>query len=466
MSQSSRPSSKQSTRQRYQIQKKLDMGGMAEIFLGKAVSIGGIERTVAIKRVLPSLTKNEQFIGMFLDEARLSMQLTHANIVQVFDVGRSSGTYFIVMEFVDGYNLRRVFQKASEVGYRIPLEIATYMIADVCKGLAHAHEKINDAGEHLHIVHRDLSPPNILVSQSGEVKITDFGLAKALSHVSQTDPGVVKGKFSYLSPEAAEGKPVDHRADIFAAGICLWELLSNRRLFLGKNDMETVEQVRAAEVPKLSALNPDVTSRFERILERALEKDPRKRYTSARDFGDALAQYLFSNNLKVTSYDVAAMLQRLFSESGIAHESPEERIGSLLQEEILSQSMLGHISGGDIDGSRPIDAATLNVAVTPRFDLHEFWSNAGMPQPMMSGPGHRTATVMAMEAVRSPDELVAMLEGGHLDSRRRPGESGAHADDELTAGESRGGSKIVAGVVITLVLAIIAAAVWWFFLRE
>jgi serine/threonine protein kinase len=221
LSQSPRTQSKQSTRQRYQIQKKIDMGGMAEIFLGKAVSLGGIERTVAIKRVLPALTKNEQFIGMFLDEARLSMQLTHANIVQVFDVGRSSGTYFIVMEFVDGYNLRRVFQKASEVGFRIPLEIATYMIADVCKGLAHAHEKVDDHGTHLHIVHRDLSPPNILVSQSGEVKITDFGLAKALSHVSQTDPGVVKGKFSYLSPEAAEGKSVDHRADIFAAGICL-----------------------------------------------------------------------------------------------------------------------------------------------------------------------------------------------------------------------------------------------------
>ncbi|MCB9729475.1 MAG: serine/threonine protein kinase [Deltaproteobacteria bacterium] len=465
MSQSPRSTSKQSNRQRYQIQKKIDMGGMAEIFLGKAISLGGIERTVAIKRVLPALTKNEQFIGMFLDEARLSMQLTHANIVQVFDVGRSAGTYFIVMEFVDGYNLRRIFQKASEVGFRIPLEIATYMIADVCKGLAHAHEKVDDKGAHLHIVHRDLSPPNILVSSSGEVKITDFGLAKALSHVSQTDPGVVKGKFSYLSPEAAEGKPVDHRADIFAAGICLWELLANRRLFLGKNDMETVDQVRAAEVPKLSALNPDVTSRFERILERALEKDPRKRYTSARDFGDALAQYLFSNNLKVTSYDVAAMLQRLFSESGIAHQSPEERIGSLLQEEILSQSMLGHVGGGDIDGSRPIDAASLNVAVTPRFDLKEFWSNAGMPQPMISGPGHRTATVMAMEAVRSPDELVAMLEGGHLDSRGRTAESGVHIPEVSTEPASGGGSKALTAIAVVVVLALIGAAVWYFFLR-
>ncbi len=433
------------------------MGGMAEIFLGKALSIEGIEREVAIKRVLPSLSKNAKFIEMFLDEARVSMLLNHACIVQVFDVGRSGGTYFIVMEYVDGFNLRRLFQKASEVGYRIPLELACYMLMEVCKGLAHAHGKTDNSGTHLHIVHRDLSPPNILISAQGEVKITDFGLAKALTHVSVTDPGIVKGKFSYLSPEAADGKPVDHRADIFAAGICLWEILSNRRLFLGKDDMETVDMVRRAEVPSLTALNPQVTHEFERVLSRALARDPRKRYTSAREFGDALANYLFSHNLKVTSYDLATMVQRLF---GSAHnnESPEERIGTLIQEEILNLSMLGQVGmGRDIDGSQPIDAGSLAMNVSPRFDLQEFWTNAGMPQPTSAGPGQRTATVLAMEAVKSPDELVDMLEGGALER-----DGGPKRQAVATArSESGGGSKLPWAVGAVVLVALLGAAAYF-----
>jgi eukaryotic-like serine/threonine-protein kinase len=228
------------TRQRYRVLNKIDAGGMAEIYLARAVAVGGIEKNVAIKRVLPALTKNKRFVNMFLDEARLSMVLTHANIVQVFDVGRADGTYFIVMEYVDGQNLRRIIQRMSERGYRIAVPLASYLIAEVCKGLSHAHDQRDQQGNPLGIVHRDISPPNILISRAGEVKITDFGLAKAITQFEITDPGIVKGKFSYLSPEAANGKLVDHRADIFAAGILLWELLAGRRLFLGKSDMETV----------------------------------------------------------------------------------------------------------------------------------------------------------------------------------------------------------------------------------
>ena len=459
------PSSKPSNRQRYQIVKKIDMGGMAEIFLGKALSIEGIEREVAIKRVLPSLSKNSKFLQMFLDEARVSMLLNHACIVQVFDVGRSGGTYFIVMEYVDGFNLRRIFQKASEVGYRVPLELACYAMMEVCKGLAHAHEKTNSEGEHLHIVHRDLSPPNILISRHGEVKITDFGLAKALTHVSVTDPGIVKGKFSYLAPEAADGKPVDHRADIFAAGICLWEILSNRRLFLGKDDMETVDMVRRAEVPSLTALNPQVTHEFERVLSRALTRDPRKRYTSAREFGDALANYLFSNNLKVTSYDLASLVQRLFgADSAITIESPEERIGTLIQEEILNLSMLGQVGlGRDIDGSQPIDAGSLAMKVSPRFDLQEFWTNAGMPLPTSAGPGHRTATVLAMEGVKSPDELVEMLEGGGLE--RESGQRRAVATAQSDNRDANGKSLSWAALLIVLA-SLVGLAAYFFFVDE
>ncbi|MFT7624887.1 MAG: serine/threonine protein kinase, partial [Myxococcota bacterium] len=281
--------SQDTARQRYKVIRKIDAGGMAEIFIARAQAVGGIEKTVAIKRVLPSLTRNRRFVNMFLDEARLSMVLTHANIVQVFDVGRADDTYYIVMEFVDGANMRRLFQRLAEKNERLPVPIAAFLMMEVCKGLAHAHEQRGEDGEPLGIVHRDISPPNILISKAGEVKITDFGLAKAVTQLEVTDPGIVKGKFSYLSPEAANGKPVDHRADIFAIGILLWEVLANRRLFLGKSDMETVELIRKAEVPSLSLLNKDVTPEFQAIVEKALARDVKQRFHSARDMGNTLA---------------------------------------------------------------------------------------------------------------------------------------------------------------------------------
>ena len=435
-----------SNRQRYQIVKKLDMGGMAEIFLGKAQSIEGIERQVAIKRVLPSLSRNERFMAMFLDEARLSMQLTHANIVQVFDVGRASGTIFIVMEYVDGYNLRRLFQRASERGFRVPIEIACQLVIEVCKGLTHAHEKVDAQGRHLKIVHRDLSPPNILVSKSGEVKITDFGLAKALTQATVTDPGVVKGKYSYLSPEAAEGLRVDHRADIFALGICLWELLANRRLFLGSDDAATVDLVRDARIPSLTKLNSSVTQEFERLLMRSLAQDPHHRFTSAAEFGDAVANYLFANNLKVTSYDVAKMIGRLFSSSKADEETPEERIDSMIGEEVATLEATLRADERSVDGSRPVDIGKLNLMSRPRFDLSEFWTNAGVDASESAG-GHVSATVRAIEGAKSPDELVEMLEGALELPEAGAGGEGGTLDARL-----RWVALLVAGIAAALAI--------------
>ena len=367
-------------RQRYKVLKKIDAGGMAEIFLARAHSIGGIEKEVAIKRVLPSLTKNKRFVNMFLDEARLSMCLTHANIVQVFDVGRADDTYFIVMEYVNGHNLRRMFQRMSERGYRIPVHYAAFIIMEVCKGLAHAHEQRSKDGHLLGIVHRDISPPNILMSKAGEIKITDFGLAKAVTQLEVTDPGIVKGKFSYLSPEAANGKTVDHRADIFAAGILLWEVLANRRLFLGKSDMETVELIRKAEVPSLSLFNKEVTPEFEKLVEKALTRDPRQRWHSARDLGDALAKFLFANKLKVTSYDLQLMLKNLFSSEGMVE--PVELIGPLIDEEVINLSMLGYIGAGmRAEGAQPLnDVAVAGALGAGRLSVADIWTSEPMPE--------------------------------------------------------------------------------------
>ena len=222
---------------RYRITERIAAGGMAEVFKGVAESLQGFRKNVAIKRILPNLTKNQKFVTMFLDEARLSLFLQHANIVQVFDIGRADDTYFIVMEFVDGVDLKAILEWRRRIRKRLTVGQTLYMIMEVCKGLAYAHDLLNpETGRPLGIVHRDISPANVLISRNGEIKLADFGLAKAASQVEATDPGVVKGKMSYLSPEAARGENVDHRADIFAVGILLYEALTSKRLFYGESD--------------------------------------------------------------------------------------------------------------------------------------------------------------------------------------------------------------------------------------
>ena len=328
---------------------------MAEIFRAKAISVSGIEKEVAIKRIMPALAKRPKFIKMFLDEAKLSMDLSNANIVQVFDVGRAQDTYFLVMEFVDGYNLRRVVQKVAELGIRIPTNIACFIAGETLKALAYAHEKKGPDGRSLRIVHRDISPPNILLSKAGEVKLTDFGLAKAATQADLTDPGIVKGKFAYLCPEAVNGKPVDHRADIFAMGIVLWEMLANHRLFLGADEQETIELVRNAKYVSLRPYNPEVDDQLESILKKALAKDPRKRFATAKQFGDAISDFLFKHSIKVTSYDLANFLIDSFEQESSDEAISINSIGNLLHDEILSLSVVRY-SGKPlpIEGQKPI----------------------------------------------------------------------------------------------------------------
>lgn len=302
----------QQVQQRYQVLEKLDAGGMAEVFKGKVTSLKGFEKLVAIKRILPDLTKDTRFVRMFLDEAKLSLHLNHTNIVQVFDIGHADNTYFIVMEFVHGVNLKHLLNAYLQRGEIMPVEQAVFIASEMCKGLDYAHHRKGSDGAPLNIVHRDISPPNILISRNGEVKLTDFGLAKAVIQLEKTDPGIVKGKFGYLSPEAAHGEEVDHRTDLFAVGICLWEMLASRRLFLGNTDLETLKQVRRCKITPVSTINPQVPPELEEILARALHQDKRHRYGSAEELGQALTRFLFSYGRAVTTYDVSKQLEKLF----------------------------------------------------------------------------------------------------------------------------------------------------------
>ncbi len=355
--------------QRYRVIQKLESGGMAEVFLGEATSVQGFKKRVAIKRVLPHLCSQKGFIGMFLDEARLGARLSHANIVSVFDIGSADDTFFIVMEFVDGSNLKRIMETLRKRGQRFPLNAAVYIAMEACRGLSYAHELREEDGKPMDLVHRDVSPPNILISRRGEVKVTDFGLAKARTQLERTDPGVVKGKFSYLSPEAGIGKTVDERADIFALGVCLWEMLAGRRLFLGDTDYETVHQVTQAEVPTLVGDHPEVDAKFEGVLRQALTKDPRKRFQTAREFGDALASYLFAHQMKVTSYDIANLVKAALEEAEQSVRPQPMMIDKMIQEELGRFTSLDSPNedpslvestfdfNPDDEGARPLDAS-------------------------------------------------------------------------------------------------------------
>jgi serine/threonine protein kinase len=357
---------------RFKIIRKLDAGGMAEVYHAEQESLEGFRKTVAVKKVLPHLVQNEKFLRMFLDEARLSLRMSHANVVQVFDIGQAGGSYYVIMEFVDGVNLKGITEFMRARGTLLPIEQAVFIMVETCKGLQYAHTLADSNGKPLGIVHRDVSPPNILISKQGEVKLVDFGLAKAADQLEHTDPGVVKGKFSYLSPEAVEGQTVDRRADIFAAGILLNEMLTGRRLFQGKTDYETVQQVRAAEVPPPSRLNPAVPRDLERIVLRALARDLRQRYQTAQEFGDDLYQFLFSHGQKVTSFDIASLVRMVLRESAApAPVATAGIIDQLIENELTK---LTSLDGGDSPfegGQKPLSAEEISGAFQGGMPLME-----------------------------------------------------------------------------------------------
>lgn len=369
--------------QRYRVIERIDAGGMAEVFKANATSMQGFEKLVAIKRILPSLTQNERFVRMFLDEAKVSLHLNHTNCVQVFDLGIADGTYFIVMEYVNGTNLKKLIEHLQKQDERLAIEQAVFVALEVCKGLTHAHEKKDQLGKPLDIVHRDISPPNVLLSRAGEVKITDFGLAKAKSQAEITDPGVVKGKFGYLSPEAAQGEEVDERTDIFAVGILLWEMLAGRRLFLGKSDFDTLELVRDTRIPSVRKIRPEVPQALEVLLARALTRSPKDRYQSAKELATALATFLFQYGRVVTSYDLATRVGEILDRRPQRAKTAKDlAVDAAIQEQLNQLKSLEEID--DLDtylaqhyDSLP-DAGETREESNGNFEDPRMWADLGL----------------------------------------------------------------------------------------
>ncbi|MFH1810321.1 MAG: protein kinase [Pseudomonadota bacterium] len=274
----------------YRLIRPIGRGGMAEVFEARRTMVAGVTRTVAVKRILPSFSQDEDFVTMFLDEARITAQLSHPGIGQVLDVGKVDDDYFIAMEYLHGRNLETVFKHCVATGLQVPVAAAIYILRQVLDGLDYAHRKRGDDGRHLHIIHRDVSPANVICCFGGEVKLIDFGIARAANKVSQTRVGLIKGKVCYMSPEQIREQPMDRRSDIFAAGILLWELLAGRSLFAGKNDRETIANVARVVVPALGSLRPDLPSALTTLVHWALERDPDQRPEWASDLSDALGK--------------------------------------------------------------------------------------------------------------------------------------------------------------------------------
>ena len=293
---------------RYELLDRIGVGGMAEIFRGKAVAAGGFEKPVAIKRILPHLSQDKRFVELLIAEAKVLSLLKHRNIVQIFDVGLGDdGQYFLVMEYVDGKDLGAV-QRGLEVRRRrMPFDLALHIGAEICEALEHAHSARAPDGKSMSLVHRDVSPSNVLMSRAGEVKLTDFGIAKRAEQEA-TGHGAVRGKFAYISPEQARNEHLDPRSDVFSVGILLWELVTNRRLFSGLGDMEALRAVREAQVPRPREIDSRLTPEIDALIMSTLARDVRGRPTAGQ-LGAKLRTLRYS--LDVTVGDPATELAKI-----------------------------------------------------------------------------------------------------------------------------------------------------------
>ncbi|HWE26974.1 MAG TPA: serine/threonine-protein kinase, partial [Polyangia bacterium] len=276
----------------YQLLSQLAVGGMAEIYVARTHGVGGFEKLVALKVIHPNFSADPDFVQMLVDEAKLSVQLSHANIVQTFDLGRVDEQYYIAMELIDGIDLYKLLRRASEHEIDFPFEVAAFIAAEVAQGLDYAHRKRDARGRPLKIVHRDVSPQNVLVSYDGEVKIVDFGIAKAAMRGQQTAAGVIKGKYYYMSPEQAWGDPIDARTDIFSAGILLYEMLVGQMLYMEEDLEKLLDVVRKAQIAPPSSHRQGVPPALEAVVMRCLHKRADERWQTAGELGQALQQFL------------------------------------------------------------------------------------------------------------------------------------------------------------------------------
>ena len=299
---------------KYTLLEKIGEGGMAEIWKASLRGVDGFEKILVVKKILPEFARSRQFITMFIQEAKVTSGLHHANVVQIYELGEENGEYFIAMEYVQGPDLLKTLTCAAREKQLLPPELCLFIVVEVCKGLGYAHSATDMTGKPLSMVHLDVSPSNILLSWDGEVKLTDFGVARATVAGDSTRDDRLKGKLGYMSPEQVTGKPIDRRSDLFSLGIILYELFTLKRLFLGRTDMQTLKNIRDANIESRLAKHSHIPDEVKNIIRRALTRNVDTRFQSAYEFEESLSQYLFEQRLRVTPQALGKYLRQLFEE--------------------------------------------------------------------------------------------------------------------------------------------------------
>ncbi|MFL5346334.1 MAG: protein kinase domain-containing protein [Hyalangium sp.] len=402
---------------KYQLLKKLATGGMAEVWLARQSGIEGFAKSVVVKRILPHLAEDREFVEMFRNEALIAANFNHPNIAQVYEFGEANGTYYIAMEFIHGEDLGRVMRKAWSAGQWIARPLAIRIVASACEGLYYAHTRVDANGKPLKVVHRDISPQNILISFDGSVKLVDFGIAKAADQVGLTKSGAIKGKFAYMAPEQAAGKALDHRADIFAIGLVLYELLTGVRPLKRDSELATLQAALECAIQTPSEV-ADVPSELDSVVMSALAKAADDRYRDARQFQVALEETLVAQRWVASSVQISELMETLFSD----RLAEEKKTGNL-----QPNTEDGAHSG---NSSPPPPAESGGRGPAPAVDMQ--WE---APPGEISQRNERKATSTAMRAaVKARDsgkplslaeemEEYAAPAGGTQVARRRTGES-------------------------------------------
>ncbi|HEY0591920.1 MAG TPA: TonB family protein, partial [Thermoanaerobaculia bacterium] len=388
------------------LREKIATGGMAEIWKAQMHGVEGFEKLVAIKRILPHLSADQEFVAMFVDEAKIAARLNHPHITHIYDLGLAAGSHYIAMELVDGHDLKSALRRAAACERPMSIELAVFVASRLAAALDYAHRK--EEG----LVHRDVSPQNVLVSWDGDIKLCDFGIAKATSRVSHTQTGALKGKLQYMSPEQASGKPIDRRSDIFSLGSVLFEMLAHRKLFAGENEASVLDQVREAHVEPPSKWNDDVPKELDRIVLRALAKEPGDRYPSAADMARDLDQILYTFRPAPAAADLAVWMHQIWSTEPVPVHLPEpepEPAPAPEPEPVAA----GSPKASPVPGPLPIPIPT----PTPRTDAalaaspmrpEEIAPAAGSPRAAQeSAPPPVLSPLSAPEAPRSKRGLIA-----------------------------------------------------------
>nr|WP_095977983.1 serine/threonine-protein kinase [Melittangium boletus] len=308
---------------KYQLVRKLAAGGMAEVFLAKAAGPHGFEKVLVLKRILPHLAEEPAFVKMFFTEAMLAARLTHPNIAQIFDFGEADGAYFLAMEYVDGPSLRTLIRRSSARGLTLPFSVCARLISQACEGLAFAHDFTDpESGELLGLIHRDVSPDNILLSRQGAVKVVDFGIAKATGQGHKTDSGVIKGKLSYMAPEQLRAMPLDRRTDVYALGVVLYELLTGQKPFQSDSDAGLMGAILFTNPVPAERLRPELPEALRHILARALARDREQRYPDCHVLQADLEAFIVSEGKLVTGQQVARLILETTSSTDIPVQAP------------------------------------------------------------------------------------------------------------------------------------------------